>query len=39
MEFVYGRLECFWLFNFSDLFWNCVPDAGGSKVKLVYYSV
>ena len=31
-EFAYGCLKCFWLGNFSDLFWNCVPDADGSRV-------
>ena len=32
-EFAYGCLKCFWLCNFSDLFWNCDPDADGSRVK------
>ena len=27
-----GEFAQFWLFNFSDLFWNCVPDADGSGV-------
>ena len=27
-------MKLFWLFNFSDLFWNCVPDADGYGIKI-----
>ena len=36
---VWLRHSQFWLFNFSDLFWNCVPDADGSGVKLEFATV